>query len=104
MAALEELAPEALITHSNNSHCWLEIKNIRLHFTIQNCFTLLIRKPISAVTVTLAVMKAFQKLINAVPVMPVKMYQTISKHIMFRCHCWFLWLISLLGICWLMLE
>ena len=28
--------------------------------------------------------------ITVVPVMPVKMYQTKSKHIMFRCRCRFL--------------
>ena len=51
----------------------------------------LIRKTITAATVMFAVMKMIQKIINAVPVMPVEMYQTISKHIMFQCHCCFLW-------------
>ena len=37
----------------------------------------------NAATVMFAVMKIIQKTISAVPVMPVKMYQTISKHIMF---------------------
>ena len=51
---------------------------------------LLIRKTINAVTVMFAVMKIIQQIINAVTVIPVEMYQTISKHIMFRCHCRFL--------------
>ena len=50
------------------------------------CLTLLIRITINAVTVMFAVMNLFPKLINAVIVRPVKMYQTISKHIMFWCH------------------
>ena len=62
-----------------------------MNYYLEIGFTLLIRKTINAVTVMLAVMRIIQKTINAVPVMPVKMYQTISKHIMFRCHCWFLW-------------
>ena len=45
----------------------------------------------NAVTVMLAVMEKNQKTMNVVPVMPVTMYQTISEHIMFQCHCWFLW-------------
>ena len=45
----------------------------------------IIQKTLNAVTVMFAVMKTIQKTINAVPVMPIKMYQTISKHIMFRC-------------------
>ena len=52
--------------------------------------TLLIRKTINAATVMFAVMEIIQKIINAVIVMPVKMCQTISKHIMFRCHYRFL--------------
>ena len=31
-------------------------------------------------------MEIIQEIINAVIVMPVEMCQTISKHIMFRCH------------------
>ena len=54
------------------------------------CCTLLMCKTINAVTVMFAVMKRIQHIINAVPVMPVKMYQTVSKHIMFRCHCVYL--------------
>ena len=45
-----------------------------------------------------AVMEIIQKMINAVIVMPVKMCQTISKHIMFRCHYRFLlqfWLLEM---------
>ena len=45
-----------------------------------------------------AVMEIIQKIINAVIVMPVKMCQTISKHIMFRCHYRFLlqiWLLEM---------
>ena len=51
---------------------------------------LLIRNTINAATVMFAVMEIIQKIINAVIVMPVKMCQTISKHIMFRCHYRFL--------------
>ena len=47
------------------------------------CLTLLIRITINAVTVMFAVMNLFPKLINAVIVRPVKMYQTIAKRIMF---------------------
>ena len=54
------------------------------------CMTLLIRKTINAATVMFAVMEIIQKIINAVIVMPVKMCQSISKHIMFRCHYRFL--------------
>ena len=42
------------------------------------------------VTVMFAVMEIIQKIINAVIVMPVKMCQTISEHIVFRCHYRFL--------------
>ena len=68
------------------------------------CLTLLIRITINAVTVMFAVMNLFPKLINAVIVRPVKMYQTISKHIMFWCHYRFLlqiWLFEIFfGWCW----
>ena len=37
----------------------------------------------------LEVKELIQKIINAVTVMPVNMYQTISKHIMIRCRCRF---------------
>ena len=46
--------------------------------------TSLIRKTFNAPTVMLAVLKIIQNTVNAVTVMLVKMYQTISKHIMFR--------------------
>ena len=52
-------------------------------YYLQKYITLLIRETRNAVTVMLAVMNLFPKLINAVIVRPVKMYQTISKHIMF---------------------
>ena len=44
-------------------------------------------------------MKIIQQIINAVTVIPVKMYQTISKHIMFRCHCRFLLGFDFLSFC-----
>ena len=59
-------------------------------YYLKKYVALLIRKTINAVTVMFAVMKIIQQIINAVTVIPVKMYQTISKHIMFRCHCRFL--------------
>ena len=66
--------------------------------------TLLIRKAINAVTAMFAVLKIIPKIINAVIVRPVKMYQTISKHIMFWCHYRVLlqiWLFEIiLGWCW----
>ena len=70
----------------------------------EKCVSLLIRKTINAVTVMFAVMKIIQQIINAVTVIPVKMYQTISKHSMFRCHCRCLlqiWLFKIfVGWCW----
>ena len=59
-------------------------------YYLEKYITLLIRKTINAATVMFAVMEIIQKIINAVIVMPVKMCQTISKHIMFRCHYRFL--------------
>ena len=56
-------------------------------YYLKKYVTLAIRKAINDVNVMFAVMGMVQKIINAVTVMPVKMYQTISKHIMFRCHC-----------------
>ena len=44
-------------------------------------------------------MNLFTKIINAVIVRPVKMYQTISKHIMFWCHYRLLWQTWLFEIC-----
>ena len=68
------------------------------------CLTLLIRITINAVTVIFAAMILFPKSINAVIVMPVKMYPTISKHTIFWCHYRFLlqiWLFEILfGWCW----
>ena len=73
-------------------------------YYLKKYVALLIRKTINAVTVMFAVMKIIQQIINAVTVIPVKMYQTISKHIMFRCHCRFLleiWLFEIFfGWCW----
>ena len=57
--------------------------------TIKFDLTLLIRKTVNAVTRMFAVIEIIQNPINAVTVMPVKMYQAICKHIMFRCHCRF---------------
>ena len=56
---------------------------------LEKYVTLLIRKTITAVSVMLAVLKRIPETINAVHVMPVKMCQAISKHIMFRCDCSF---------------
>ena len=64
---------------------WIIIQN-KFEYYSFFCLTLLIRKTINAVTVMSAVMEIIQKLINAVTVMPVKMCQTISKHIMFGYH------------------
>ena len=67
----------------------------------QFCLTLLIRKAIHAVTVMFAVMKIIQK--QLMLLVPVNMYQTISKHVMFRHHCLFLlqiWLFELFCWCW----
>ena len=64
--------------------------NTKRHYYLKKYVALSIRKTINAVTVMLAVMKIIQQIMNAVTVIPVKMYQTISKHIMFRCHCRFL--------------
>ena len=69
----------------------LRLKKIGIEwYYLKKYVALLIRKTINAVTVMLAVMEIIQKIINAVTVIPVEMYQTISKHIMFRCHCRFL--------------
>ena len=62
--------------------------------TIEKNVALSIHKPSNAVTVMLAVMQIIQKTLNAAPVMPVKMYQTILKHNKFRCYCVFLSQIS----------
>ena len=56
----------------------------------------------NAVTVMFTVMKMIQQIMNAAPVMPVEMNQTISKHIMFRCHCWVL--LQIRDLFWLMLD
>ena len=68
----------------------LETAEKVLLYYLKKYVALLIRKTINAVTVMFAVMKIIQQIINAVTVIPVEMYQTISKHIMFRCHCRFL--------------
>ena len=86
---------------NKDEHCRQSMRNLskfqtskRPHeasqYYLKKYVALLIRKTINAVTVMFAVMKIIQQIINAVTVIPVKMYQTISKHIMFRCHCRFL--------------
>ena len=60
----------------------LAIFKRRMDLLFEKYVTLLIWKSINAVTVMFAVMTIIAKIINAVPVMPVKMYQTIAKHTM----------------------
>ena len=69
-------------------------------YYLKICFKLLIRKTINAVTVMLAVMRIFQKTMNAVPVMPVKIYSTISCFDAIAGFCGRLDFLWFFGWCW----